>query len=188
MFKNINERYIKKIIRYIALTVYYCFGKYLPQRLPIYGECKRIRGFLCKLIFKKCGKNVNIQRGAYFGLGNNITIGDNSGIGVNAYITGIGSGGELAIGNDVMMGPEVVIFTVSHCYKDTTIPMNRQGFYSAKVVIEDDVWIGYRSIILTDITIGKGSVIGAGSVITKDVPPYTVVGGAPARVIKKRGE
>jgi maltose O-acetyltransferase len=176
------------ILRYMALFIYYCIARFFPERLPYYGDCKRVRGFLCKFIFKECGNNINIQRGAYFGLGNEISIGDNSGIGVKANIIGIGSGGELAIGNDVMMGPEVVILTIGHNHKRLDIPMDRQGSFRSKIIIEDDVWIGYRCIILPGVKICKGSIIGAGAVVTKDVPPYTVVGGVPAKVIKKRGQ
>jgi maltose O-acetyltransferase len=167
------------------LLVYYCFARYIPNlsHVRVGEKCRR---FCCKRIFKKCGSNVNIETNAYFGLGNSITIGDNSGIGKRAYIANIGGGGELTIGRDVMMAPDVVILTKSHSYERTDIPMREQGSYSSKVVIEDDVWIGIRSIVMPGVKIGKGSIIGAGAVVTKDVPQYTIVGGVPARIIKKR--
>ena len=86
-----------------------------------------------------------------------------------------------------MMGPDVCIMTSSHSTMRTDAPMNKQSHLpKRKVVIGDDVWIGRRVIILPGITVGKGSIIGAGAVVTKDVPEYAVVAGVPAKVIKYR--
>lgn len=85
-----------------------------------------------------------------------------------------------------MMGPEVTILTHTHRIDRTDIPMGQQGSMVCEVVIGDDVWIGMRSIILPGVRIGSGAVIGAGAVVTKDVPNYAVVGGVPARVIRYR--
>lgn len=85
------------------------------------------------------------------------------------------------------MGPEVLIYTQNHCYEDETKPIIQQGYTKTKpVVIGDDVWIGARAIILPGVNIGSHSVVGAGAVVTKDVPDYSVVGGVPAKVIKRR--
>ena len=89
-----NEGATQKICRFVALIAYYSFVRYLPQYLPNGHECKKIRGFVCKYIFRKCGRNVNIKRGAFFGLGRDIEIGNNSDIGLNAHIAGINGGGE----------------------------------------------------------------------------------------------
>lgn len=85
-----------------------------------------------------------------------------------------------------MMGPEVTILTHTHRIDRTDIPMGQQGSMVSEVVIGDDVWIGMRAIILPGVRIGSGAVIGAGAVVTKDVPDYAVVGGVPARVIRYR--
>ena len=75
----------------------------------------------------------------------------------------------------------------NHAFDRTDIPMNQQGFTPEKpIVIEDDVWIGARVIILPGVHIGTGAVVGAGAVVTKDVPDYAVVGGNPARILKMR--
>ncbi len=86
-----------------------------------------------------------------------------------------------------MMGPDVVILTQNHKFDRLDIPMLDQGFKDEQpVTICDDVWIGARVIILPGVTVGKGAIIAAGAVVTKDVPEYAIVGGNPARVIKMR--
>jgi maltose O-acetyltransferase len=131
-------------------------------------------------MLQECGRNVNIERKAVFST--KVTLGDNSGIGIRASIPG-----EVHIGNNVMMGSDCIIYTRNHSFDRTDIPMSIQGFQAEKpVYIEDDVWIGGRVTILPGIKIGKGVIIGAGAVVTKDVPDYAVVGGVPANVIKYR--
>jgi maltose O-acetyltransferase len=176
---------MKKFLRMLALVFYYAIARYLPASSDLFGTTsKRIRGFTCKFIFEKCGLNVNIERGASFSRGTHLKIGDNSGIGINANIPG-----EISIGRDVMMGPDVIVLSHMHNYTDLTRPMCTQGATEfKKVIIEDDVWIGIRVIIMPGVTIGHGSIIGAGSVVTKDVPAYAIVGGAPAGIIKYRNQ
>lgn len=132
------------------------------------------------MIVTHCGENVNIEHGAHFTPG--LSIGDRSGVGINCELNG-----PITIGQDVMMGPEVVIYTSGHEFGATDIPMMDQGSTAAKpVIIGDDVWIGCRAIIMPGVTIGNGCVIGAGAVVTKDVPPYSVAVGVPAKVVKNR--
>jgi maltose O-acetyltransferase len=86
-----------------------------------------------------------------------------------------------------MMGPRVTILTQNHAFSDPERPMNEQGAAEvAPVTIEDDVWIGMATIILPGVTIGTGAVVGAGSVVTRSIPPYAVSAGNPARVIRDR--
>ncbi len=100
--------------------------------------------FLCKYIFDQIGAQVNIEKNVFFGSGRDISIGEQSGIGVNAWVQG-----PLHIGKYVMMGPDVLIYTKNHEYARTDIPMIHQGDTEPlPVVIEDDVWIGARVIIL----------------------------------------
>lgn len=173
---------MKKLSYYICLFLYYLFARHLPgSDLPYSFGSKQIRRFLCKRIFKSAGKNINIEHGVFFASGRDIEIGDNSGLGLNARVTG-----PLKIGNDVMMGPDVMIFTQNHETSRLDIPMRLQTAPKKGVVIEDDVWIAARVIILPGVTIHKGAIIGAGAIVTKDVPEYAVVGGNPARVIKYR--
>jgi len=167
----------------VYLMVYYLIGRYLPSSdNPISFGAKKIRRWLCKHIFEEVGKEVNIERSVFFGQGKDIRIGDYSGIGLGARIQG-----PLTLGSHVMMGPDVIIYTRGHEIKECTIPMIWQGETKAKpVLIEDDVWIGARVVILPGVKIGQGSVIGACALVTKDVPPYTIMGGVPAKIIGKR--
>lgn len=170
-----------KIIKIALGRFLYFFASKMPESwTKIQIGQKALRGLCGKLILEKCGKNVNIEKGAIFP--SSVEVGDNSGIGYNARING-----KVVIGNDVMMGAYVSIFARNHKFSDISIPMNRQGFEEEyPVIIGDDVWIGANVIILPGVKIGKGSVIGAGAVVTKDVEEYTVVGGNPAKVLKKR--
>lgn len=126
--------------------------------------------------------------------GNNISIGRNTKIHKNTIIgnnSGIGYGCEInngvTIGDNVMMGPNVIILTQNHCTDNITVPMRLQGMEPIKpVYICDDVWIGARVCILPGITIGKGSIIGACTVVSKNVPPYTVAVGNPVQFKKNR--
>ncbi|MDB0601493.1 acyltransferase [Tenacibaculum maritimum] len=93
--------------------------------------------------------------------------------------------GDITIGKDVMIGPKTIIWGRDHGM-ELGVPMKNQKHNKAPIVIKDDVWIGANAIILKGITIGKGAVIGAGSVVTKDVPDYAVAVGNPAKVVKYR--
>jgi acetyltransferase-like isoleucine patch superfamily enzyme len=105
---------------------------------------------------------------------------------VNSFSVLHGHGG-LEIGNFVRIAPHVVIAAMNHIYENPDIPICEQGIRSQGIKIEDDVWIGAGVKILDGVTIGKGSVIGAGAVVSKNIPPYSIAVGVPARVIKKRG-
>jgi acetyltransferase-like isoleucine patch superfamily enzyme len=98
-----------------------------------------------------------------------------------------GTGG-LKIGNDVRIATHVVITPAGHVFDKKDIPIRLQGVEMKGIVIEDDVWIGANATILDGVIIGRGCVIGAGSVVTKSLPEYSVAVGVPARVIYKRGE
>ncbi len=175
---------MRDLVRYICLGFYYLIARHLPASdMPYSFGAKHIRGFLCRGIFKSAGKNINIEHGAYFGSGRDIEIGNNSGLGFNCRVYG-----PLKIGDDVMMGPDVMIFTQNHKTERLDIPMRLQTAPKEPVYIGDDVWIGARVIILPGRKIGEGVIIGAGAVVTKDVPDYAVVGGNPAKVIKFRNK
>lgn len=170
-------------MRKFFLILYYAVFKHLPatnSRIPLGGFIRKCRSYIASKAIAQCGKNVNIEKGAEFGNGE-ITLGNNSGIGVNCRV-----GKGTHIGDNVMMGPDVVILTSNHNYIRVDIPMNEQGYSFHPVYIGDDVWIGTRVIILPGVKIGNGAIVAAGAVVTKDVPDFAIVGGCPARVIKIR--
>lgn len=108
-----------------------------------------------------------------------VIIGDRSLIGISSVVIG-----PVTIGNDVMLAQHVVMSGLNHEFEDIHTPINQQPCSTAPILIEDSVWIGANAVLTSGITVGKHSVIAAGSVVTKDVQPYTVVAGNPARMIK----
>ncbi|PKM68829.1 MAG: acetyltransferase [Firmicutes bacterium HGW-Firmicutes-2] len=170
-------------MKYLCLVLYYVIGKRMPSSdgFLTFGA-KKFRAFLIKRIFDVVGQDVNIEKNVFFGKGAGISIGDRSGIGLNARIQG-----PLTIGKYVMMGPDVIIYTRNHDIQNTSVPMMDCGETPPRaVIIGDDVWIGARAIILPGVRIGQGAVIGAGAVVTKDVGDYDIVGGVPAKNIGNR--
>jgi len=93
--------------------------------------------------------------------------------------------GPVEIGNNVMLAQHIVISGLNHGYEDPIIPPSKQPVITKKIVICDDVWIGANSVITAGVTVGKHAVVGGGSVVTKDVPEYTVVVGNPAKIVKR---
>lgn len=173
-------------MRYIFLILYYCFAAYLPDSYsPVIGPiCNRIRIFCCKFIFKKCGKISTINRCAYFGMGRDVEIGDYSGLGARCKVPN-----DIRIGKYVMMAPEVLIFNRNHRTDDPSRPFCEQGMTETRqVVIGDNVWIGERAILTAGRRIADNTVIAAGSVVTKDFPEGSIIGGNPAKFIRKTFE
>lgn len=167
----------------VCLACYYLVAIHLPDNmLFIKWGGVRVRRMLCSHIFKKCGKGVMIHKGANFGSGLDIEIGDHSDIGVNAVIPS-----NTIIGNDVLMAPNCYIFGCNHRFDNVNMPIRTQGATTKKqTVIGDDVWIGRNVTMMPGRSIQKGSIIGACCVLTKDFPPYSIVGGNPSRLLKSR--
>ena len=174
---------MKSFVRVVCCAAYYGFAQWLPASHAFGGTISRkMRAALCRGMFARCGRNVNMERRAFFRSGRYISIGDNSGIGERTLL-----GGEVTIGDNVMMGPEVIVWTRNHAFSRTDIPMTEQGFTEERPVrIGNDVWIGARVIFLPGVSVGRGSIVGAGSIVTRDVPNWAIVAGNPARVIRYR--
>ena len=171
----------EKIKKGLGYILYVFIGSWLPHyqlhySWPISTFIKRISA---KLMLEKCGTAVDIGR--HISFSSKVSLGDRSSIGDYTHING-----ELHIGNDVMMSPNCAFLASNHKFNRIDIPMNQQGGESIPIYIEDDVWIGYGVIVTAGVHIGKGTVVAAGSVVTKDIPPYSIVGGVPARLIKVR--
>ena len=167
---------LKKLLGYI---LYNFFAIYLPESsIPLIGNISRkLRASCANLILEKCGANINIEKGAKFS--HRIEIGDNSG--VNARING-----KVIIGENVMMGPNCIIYTLNH---KQDIPMCKQGVEEEKIVkIGSDVWIGANCIILPGVKVGDGVIIGAGTVVSKSIASYKVVVSNKLVIIKDRNK
>lgn len=173
----------KALLRPCAALVYWLFARHLPWSPRPGGKlARRVRAALANHMLDRCGDDVNVEHGAWFGSGHGIELGDRSAIGLDCLLIG-----PVTIGNDVMMGPRCTILASRHDASSVELPMALQGFLpDLRVTIEDDVWIGANVTILPGRVVGQGSIVGAGSVVTKDVPPWSVVGGNPARQIATR--
>lgn len=170
----------KRLVGYILYN--FIFGWWPHYQLGLeWKVAKSCRGWVTKLYIDSCGKDVDVGRKVK--LSSKLNLGDRSSIGDYAYLQG-----EICIGKDVMMAPRCVLIADNHKFDDINKPMNRQGTEFGTIVIEDDVWIGYGVTILSGVRVETGAICAAGAVVTKDVPAYSIVGGNPAVVVKKRGE
>lgn len=142
-----------------------------------------IRNIILRLMFKKMGKNVYIDYGVYFRFMNKIEIGHDVTIsrGSKIFPSFHCKDAKIIIKNNVRIGPEVLFIGAGHDYRFLNLPD-----IGSTITIEDNVWVGARSMIMHGVTIGKGSVVAAGSVVTKNIPAYKIVAGVPAKIIKDR--
>ena len=174
------------LVRLMGGALYYLLARFLPNSsFPFLGSYfNAIRRFCCRLIFSSIDNNVKIDRKAYFGINNNISIDYCSGLGENFHL----QGADVVIGKYVMMAPNVTILGNGHKFDSIEKPMMEQGATPrGKLVVEDDVWIGRNVTILPGCNrIGCGVVIGACSVVTKNIPAFEVWVGNPAHCIRKR--
>ena len=143
----------------------------------------RIRTLFWRLFLGSVGRDVVILGSVRIAGMRGIRLGNHINIHRGCALDGTGG---LTIGNYVMIAQDSCIYSAQHRFDDLAIPMLYQKNELASTVIEDDVWIGAKAIILAGVRIGRGSIVGAGAVVTKDVTPYSIVGGVPARIIKNR--
>jgi len=107
---------------------------------------------------------------------------------VGSYTIVAGRVGGISLGNHVMIGPHCTITSFNHGYCDMRRPMSEQRLTGSPVIIEDDVWIGANCVVTSGVRLSRGCVIGAGSVVTRDIPAYSIAFGCPARVKGTRGK
>lgn len=130
-------------------------------------------------------EDVNLDQGIHIqALGGTIEIGPHTYLGPYVCMAGPGN---IRIGKDCLIASGSSLYANNHVFDDLTRPINQQPVTTYGITIEDDCWLGSGVRVLDGVTIGKGSVIGAGAVVTKDIPPYSVAVGVPAKVISKRG-
>ena len=170
----------------VACALYMLVARHLPS-LGYWLEtpCSWLRLFLLKQwVFEKVGRNVGIGDEVFFSGNKSIKCADNVGFSEGCRIYG---GGGISIGEHVMFAPFTLLITSNHRYVSQFVKESHHVEWKP-IVIKDDVWIGERAIILPGVTIGRGSIVGAGAIVTKDVPDFAIVAGNPAKVIKYRVE
>ena len=161
-----------------------------------------VKLFVNPILHKK-GKGATIRRRTridvlpfnQFTMGDYSTIEDfstiNNGVGDvhigNHSLVGMGNTliGPITIGNHVIMAQNIVASALNHEYRDVSMPIHQQPVVMSPIVIEDECWIAANAVITAGVTIGKHSVVAAGAVVTKSIPPYSLAVGNPARVIKQ---
>ncbi|MDO9153176.1 MAG: acyltransferase [Paludibacter sp.] len=175
-------------MRNIYLFFYYSIAFHLPKSThPIFGKFSNwVRRKLCEKLFASVGKKLVVENNAYFGNGKNFHVGYEAALGANFKSIQR----DVKIGNHLMMAEDVFFIGGGHNYESIDVPMGHQANKpKTQLVIDDDVWIGTRAMILPGCKhIGRGVIIGAGAVVTKDVPDYAIVGGNPAKILKFRNQ
>lgn len=191
---------INKILK-LLFQIYISILSSIPTEIGV-----KLRYLAYKPLFKKTNGNFRIDSGVIIlgfeniELGNNVSfmqnsyiyahdgggimIGDNFTMNTNSQLGA--SFGKIIIGNDCAIAPNCVLRASNHNFENPDILFRKQGHTYGEIIIEDDVWISSNCVITANTKIGKSSIVGAGSVVTKDVEPYSIVGGVPAKLIRKR--
>lgn len=147
----------------------------------------RLRAVLYRHVLARVGPGFSIGIRCRIQCPGAVSIGSRTGINDNAWIAANSDPeGWISIGNDVLIGPSVVIHTGNHEFRSAALTVKSQGHRFAPVIIEDDVWMAARVTILAGVTVAAGTVVAAGAVVTRSTEPYSVVAGAPAQKIASR--
>ncbi len=142
-----------------------------------------LRALFWSFFLKKIGKNVSIMSNVTFMSPQKIEIGNHVLINTGSKI---GGQNGVKIGNFVLIGYNVNLVSENHAFTNPTLPIKKQGYFGGPIILEDDIWIGANVVILPSVKIGRGAIIGANAVVTKNVKPFSIVGGVPAKHIKYR--
>lgn len=176
VIKGKIARSVSTLQNYFNSFIRHYIPNHLISKIPFYG----LRNFYYKLILGvKLGDGSSIHMGTFFVEGN-LNMGQNSVINRNCHLD---CRGGIILGDNVSISPECTLITASHLVNSSDFK-----YIEGSITINDYVWIGTRAMILPNVELGEGSVVCAGAVVSKDVPPYTVVGGVPAREISKRSK
>lgn len=195
--------YLKKVLCEVLIWIDF-IGSCLPGRIG-----RVLRRLLIRSRVGSVGKAADIGVGVEILGASNISMGDSvsimkfsslyaqdratleigSNVSMNSNVSISANQGKISIGDFVLIGQNVVIRASNHNFNDVSLPIMDQGHSEGGVVIiENDCWIGANAVIVGGVRIGRGSVVGAGSVVTKDVKPFSVVGGVPAKLLRSRLE
>ena len=167
---------MKRVIKYMWFKLVMVLTGWMPDFTPVL----RLRGFLASPAFKKCGRNFQIASGTIINFTSNVSIDDNVFIANNCWIQGRGG---IVLQDESTLGPFTCLATQSHA------GVNGSWRYGqgkcAPIILKRGSWTGAHVVVTAGVTIGEGSVAGAGAVVTKDVPENCVVGGVPAKILKE---
>lgn len=150
---------------------------------PVKKKADKMRAIYWQYQLRSLGANTRISDHVKILHPQNITIGSQTSVNNHIILDGLG---DICIGDYVLMGFEMIVLTSLWNFSDPDIPIKQQGHSTKPVTIGNDVWLGTRVIVLPGVTIGNGAVVGAGAVVTKDIPPYSIAVGVPAKVIGTR--
>ena len=178
------KKLIHKCKRWISYAIYYGLLQHFPHsNVPFLGRISQLlRYYIVRNLVTHSNGFFNVHKKANFCWGQSIKIGNNSDLGANCWIRA-----DLDIGDNVMMAKDCIIYGRNHHFESLDIPIIYQGMNNyKKIIISDNVWIGARVTILPGVKIGEGVVIGAGSVVTRDILDNSIVAGNPAKIIGKR--
>jgi acetyltransferase-like isoleucine patch superfamily enzyme len=165
------------------LIVSFEFVMLFVMALPRYRLACMLKAALLRAVGAKVGARVVIYPGVWIAPGRNLTLGDDVDLAKDVLVT---TSGGVAIGDRTLVGYRTQILSTNHRVPPDRGRIFGAGHERAKVVIGSDAWIGANCIVTAGVTIGDGAVVAAGSVVTRDVPPFTIVGGVPARHIRSR--
>lgn len=183
MIKDIFIRVIQKIKDFYRYNIESLISTFI-MLLSNGGYSTKLAYLFYKKKLKSCNGTFSADFCVWIREPQTLSIGKN--VSFSRFVIIDSRGGEIKIGDYCMIGPFAQLYAVDHRFNDKSVPMRHQGHVGGSIIIEDDCWLGANVIVTKDVRIGKGSVIGANSVVTRDIPPYSIAVGAPAKVIKKR--
>ena len=164
----------------VLFLIYLLFFKNTPEDYRPYSLFfPAIRSFLVRNYLISCGKKPRVKKGAE--ISPNSKMGNHSELGTRCMVQS-----NVQLGDHVIMGPDVKIYSRNHKFDRLDVPISEQGKNYFHTTIGNDVWLGANVIVTAGCTIGDHAVVAAGAVVTKDVPEYAVVGGIPAKILKYR--
>lgn len=166
--------------RKILYTIYLLFFRNTPEDWRPYALFfPYLRNVLVRNYLSVCGKGLRVKSGAE--ISPRAKVGHNTELGTRCIVQS-----DVTLGSYIIMGPDVKIYCRNHRYEDIHTPMGLQGKITKPTKLGDDIWIGSNVVIVAGINVGDHTIIAAGSIVTKNIPDYAIVGGNPARIIKYR--